>query len=102
MEDTWILGFFAITTAEGTTTTTDSDRHSQQREAVYRSWAKTEDWSARTAKARAARDAKRLAAAGGDPKRAEAARKAELIAVGRKSAALRKAAAQARREASEE
>ena len=45
---------------------TDSDRHSQQREAVYRSWAKTEDWSARTAKARAARDAK--PAAGGDPK----------------------------------
>jgi len=60
------LGFFAITTAEGTTTMTDSDRHSQQREAVYRSWAKTEDWSARTAKARAARDAK--PAAGGDPK----------------------------------
>jgi hypothetical protein len=67
----------------------------QQREAVFISWANTTDRSARTAKARAARDAKRLAAHDGDPKRAEAARKAELIAMGRKSGAVRKARADA-------
>lgn len=71
--------------------------NSQQRAAVYSSWAKTENWSARTAPARAARDAKLLEQCGGDPKRAAAARKAHMIEMGRKSAALRKAEAKARR-----
>ena len=75
---------------------------SQQRAAVLSSWAKTEDWAARTAKARAARDAKRLEKCGGDARRAEAARKAEFIEMGRKSGALRRAAAKARREAATE
>jgi hypothetical protein len=57
---------------------------SQQREAVLRSWANTTDRSARTAKARAARAAKRLAACDNDPKRAEALRMAEILAMARK------------------
>lgn len=63
------------------------------------SWANTADWSARTAPGRAARDAKRLASVGGDPKRAEALRRAELLAMSRKGVAVRKARAAARKAA---
>lgn len=64
---------------------------SQQRQAVLQSWANTEDWSARTAPARAALERKFLEQAGDDPKRAAALRKAHFVALGRKSGAARRA-----------
>jgi hypothetical protein len=48
----------------------------EARAAAHDSWAKTEDRTARTAKARNALQQKFLAEAGGDPKRAESIRKA--------------------------
>jgi hypothetical protein len=72
------------------------ESNAQFREAVYISWANTKDRAARTAAARAAKDAKRLAKVGGDPERAEALRRAELIAMGRKSGEARKARKHAR------
>jgi hypothetical protein len=75
-----------------------AERHSQQRQAVYTSWANTTNRAERTRAAREARHAKRLAAHGGDPLRAEAALKAEMIALARKSGEARRARA-AEREA---
>jgi hypothetical protein len=46
--------------------------------AAYQSWGNTIDRAARTAKARAAFEAKFLTEAGGDPKRAAALRKAHF------------------------
>ena len=58
--------------------------------AAYKSWANTPNRTARTAKARNALDQKFLAEAGGDPKRAEAARKAYYLELAQKSAKARK------------
>lgn len=54
------------------------------------SWANTVDRSARTAPARRALDAKFLAEAGGDPKRAEHLRKAYFARLALKSAQARR------------
>jgi hypothetical protein len=56
-----------------------------------RSWANTTDRAARTAKAREAKERKRLERHGNDPKRAEAALRADMIAMGRKSGQSRRA-----------
>jgi hypothetical protein len=58
---------------------------------AHESWANTVDRSARTAPARAAREAKFLAAAGGDPVRAEHLRKAHFKRMALKSAEARAA-----------
>jgi hypothetical protein len=65
------------------------------------SWANTEDRSARTAPARAALEAKFLAEAGGDPKRAESRRKAHYKAMVLKSLAVRAAKKAAREPATQ-
>jgi hypothetical protein len=58
--------------------------------AAYKSWAKTSDRTARTANARNAFENRFLAKAGGDPKRAEALRKAFYLELAQKSANARK------------
>jgi len=63
----------------------------QHRIAAHESWAKTTDRAGRTAKARAALDAKFLAEADGDPVRAEHLRKAYYLRLAQASAAARKA-----------
>ena len=63
------------------------------------SWANTPDRSARTAPARAALEAKFLAEAGGDPKRAESRHKAHYKAMVLKSLASRAAKKKAARTA---
>jgi hypothetical protein len=59
--------------------------------AAHASWGKTVDRTARTAAARRAADARFLALAGGDPKRAESLRKAHYKRIQLKSIAVRKA-----------
>lgn len=66
------------------------DRAQIARIAAHESWAKTPDRAARTAKARAALDAKFLTAAGGDPKMAESLRKAYYARLAYKSAKARR------------
>lgn len=61
--------------------------------AAHISWAKTPDWAARTAAGRKAADARFLALAGGDPKRAASLRKAHYADIQRKSIAARQAKA---------
>lgn len=58
--------------------------------AAHESWARTTDRAARTSKARAALDAKFLAEADGDPKRAEHLRKAYYQRLALKSAQARR------------
>ena len=60
------------------------------------SWANTVDRSARTKPARLAADARFLALAGGDPKRAESLRKAHFKRIQLKSIAVRQAKKAAR------
>lgn len=60
--------------------------------AAHKGWALTPDRPARTAKARAARDAKFLEQAGGDPVRAEHLRKAYFASLALKSAVARRKA----------
>lgn len=62
-----------------------------------KSWAQTEDRSARTAKARAARDQKFLDQAGGDPVKAEHLRRAFYLQMQLKSLKARQAKAEARK-----
>jgi hypothetical protein len=57
---------------------------------AHRSWANTEDRSARTSNARAALEEKWLNAANGDPVRAESLRKAHYKMMALKSAASRR------------
>lgn len=57
---------------------------------AHQSWANTRNRSERTAPARAALEAKFLAEAGGDPKRAESLRKAYYKALAAKSVAARR------------
>jgi hypothetical protein len=72
------------------TTPPADDRSTVARIAAFTSWSQTEDRSARTAPARAALEEKFLREAGGDPKRAEAARRAYYLRLGRKSAQARR------------
>ncbi len=60
------------------------------RAAAHQSWARTENRSARTAAARAARDKTFLDAAGGDPVRAEHLRKAHFARLAFKSVQARR------------
>ena len=76
-----------------------SERSQQNRINAHLSWANTTDWSARTAPARKALDAKFLREADGDPKRAEAFRKAFYANLALKSAQSRKRRRTAREEA---
>jgi hypothetical protein len=62
----------------------------QHRSAAFKGWADTRDWSARTRPGRAAFEARFLEQADGDPKRAEAAKRAYFIDLARKSAEARK------------
>ena len=71
---------------------TSNERQLAARIAAHESWAHTEDRSARTAKARAALDAKFLEQAGGDPIRATHLRKAHFAKLALKSAQARRKA----------
>ncbi|OBB46765.1 hypothetical protein [Mycobacterium sp. 852002-51961_SCH5331710] len=70
---------------------TPTERILRAKLAAHESWAKTEDRSARTAKARQAQDDKFLADAGGDPQRAESLRRAHFTRMALKSAQVRRA-----------
>jgi hypothetical protein len=61
----------------------------QHQIAAHKSWALTENRSARTRNARNTFEDKFLAEAGGDPKRAASARKAYFLELARKSAQAR-------------
>ena len=69
--------------------------------AAHESWAHTTDRTARTAKARAALDARFLAEADGDPRRAENLRKAYYARLTLKSAQSRRKAREATQTATE-
>jgi len=69
---------------------TSSERILRARIAAHESWANTPNRSARTAPARAALDAKFLAAADGDPIRAAHLRKAHFARLALKSAQSRR------------
>lgn len=69
---------------------TPAERALRARIASHESWAATPDRTARTAPARRALDAKFLAAADGDPVRAEHARKAHFARLALKSAQVRR------------
>lgn len=68
-----------------------SERSLQGQMAAHKSWANTENRSARTAPARRALEAKFLAEADGDPKRAESMRKEHYARLALKSVQARKA-----------
>ncbi len=72
---------------------TPAERALRARIASHESWAATPDRPARTAPARRALDAKFLAAADGDPVRAEHLRKAYYLRLALKSAQARRKAA---------
>ena len=74
---------------------TPTERVLHAKLAAHASWAKTEDRAARTAKARAAMDAKFLDEAGGDPVRAEHLRQAYYARLGLKSLTKRRHAREA-------
>lgn len=71
------------------------------RAAAHYSWAKTEDRSARTSKARAAMQQKFLDEAGGDPIKAESLRKAFYARMNALSIAARRRNREARKNAAE-
>jgi len=73
-------------------TAPSSERQLAARISAHESWARTSNRSARTAPARAALDAKFLAAADGDPVRAEHLRKAHYGRLALKSAQARRKA----------
>jgi len=68
----------------------DTERSLSARAAAHESWAATPNRSARTAPARAARDAKFLDEAGGDPVRAAHLRKAHFARLTLKSVQSRR------------
>jgi hypothetical protein len=78
-----------------------SDRSLISSIAAHTSWANTTDRTARTANARAALDARFLAEAGGDPRRAENLRKAYFKRLSLKSAQSRRKAREATQTATE-
>ncbi|RFZ42689.1 hypothetical protein MSS4_04654 [Mycobacterium marinum] len=69
---------------------TSKERSQAGRIGAHRSWANTENRSARTAPGRAKFEAKFLEAAGGDPLRAESLRRAHYAEMAFKSARARK------------
>lgn len=69
---------------------TSAERSLRAQIAAHDSWAKTENRSARTAKARQAFQDRFLTEAGGDPKRAEHLRKAFYARMALKSAQTRR------------
>jgi hypothetical protein len=69
---------------------TDPIRSLRGKIGAHKSWAITEDRTARTAPARAALDAKFLSEAGGDPIRAAHLRKAHFASMALKSAQARR------------
>ncbi|MHA6511612.1 hypothetical protein [Tessaracoccus sp. Z1128] len=69
----------------------DAERKLRASIAAHDSWAKTDDRTARTAPARAALDARFLAEAGGDPRKATHLRKAYYARLALKSAQARRA-----------
>ena len=71
-----------------------SERTLKAQIAAHESWARTENRSARTAKARQALENKFLAEADGDPHRAESLRKAYYARMALKSAQARRLRAQ--------
>lgn len=76
---------------------TPEERRLRSQIGAHRSWANTEDRSARTAPARRAMDQKFLDQAGGDPVRAAHLRKAFYAEMALKSARARRAASLLRR-----
>lgn len=70
----------------------DTERRLRGQIAANTSWANTEDRTARTAPARRALEARFLAEAGGDPKRAESLRRAYFQKLALKSAQARRRA----------
>ena len=68
----------------------ESEKTLRAQIAAHKAWANTENRSDRTAPARAAMDAKFLAAANGDPIRAEHLRKAHFARLALKSASARR------------
>lgn len=71
-------------------TPTAAELHLARVKGGYMSWANTPDWSARTAPGRAAFEQTFLDQADGDPKRAEALRKAHFADLALKSAQARR------------
>ena len=69
---------------------TESEISLQAKIRAHKSWAATENRSARTRNGRKAFEDKFLAEAGGDPKRAASARKAYFLELARKSAQARR------------
>lgn len=80
-------------------TTPSTERQLAARLAAHESWAATTDRTARTAKARAALEAKFLEQADGDPVRAGHLRKAHFARLALKSAQARRRAREATTEA---
>lgn len=76
---------------------TPEERRLRSQIGAHRSWANTEDRSARTAPARRAMDQKFLDQAGGDPVRAAHLRKAFYAEMALKSARARRTSSLARR-----
>lgn len=72
--------------------TTPTERRLAAQIAAFESWGNTDNRSARTAPARAAHDQKFIDAAGGDPVRAAALRKAHFSRLALKSAQSRRKA----------
>jgi hypothetical protein len=73
---------------------TENERRLRAQMGAHSSWANTENRSARTAPARAARDQRFLDEAGGDPVRAEHLRKAYFVGLSLKSAQARRKSAE--------
>jgi len=73
-----------------------SEKSQAGRYMAHLSWANTEDRSARTAPARAARDRRFLELAGGDPVRAASLRKAFFVEMALRSAKARRRNREAR------
>jgi hypothetical protein len=71
---------------------TENERRLRAQMGAHSSWANTDNRSARTAPARAARDQRFLDEAGGDPVRAEHLRKAYFLSLSLKSASARRKA----------
>lgn len=74
----------------------DTERQIAAKIAVHESWARTDDRSARTAKAREAFEARFLEQAGGDPVKAKHLRKAHYLRLALKSATARRKLKEAR------
>lgn len=81
-----------MSTVQRSTPPSSTERALKASVAAHTSWANTTDRTARTANARAARDARFLEQAGGDPVRAEHLRKAYFKRLALQSAQARRKA----------